>query len=66
MTELHFAAYCGDLNALVQALAAGLDPNSKDTYRGYAAVHWLTDMAASGALDLKCFGCSSSTAQMLD
>jgi ankyrin repeat protein len=48
MTELHFAAYCGDLNALVRALASGLDPNSKDTYRGYSAVHWLTDMAASG------------------
>ena len=48
MTELHFAAYCGDMNELTRALSAGLDPNSKDTYRGYAALHWLADMAATG------------------
>jgi ankyrin repeat protein len=48
MTALHFAAYCGDLNELTRALSAGLDPNSKDSYRGYAAIHWLADMAAAG------------------
>jgi ankyrin repeat protein len=48
MTELHYAAYCGDVNALRQAIAAGQDVNAPDTYRGYAPLHWLTDMAATG------------------
>ena len=48
MNELHYAAYCGDLNELSRWLEAGLDPNVKDQYRGYAAIHWLADMAASG------------------
>jgi ankyrin repeat protein len=48
MTELHFAAYCGDLPELLRCLAAGQDANAIDTYRGYAAAHWLTDMAATG------------------
>ena len=48
ITELHWAAYCGDMNELVRQLEAGSDPNKKDDYRGYAAVHWLADMAATG------------------
>jgi ankyrin repeat protein len=48
MTELHFAAYCGDLTELLRCLAAGQDPNATDTYRGYNATHWLADMAATG------------------
>lgn len=48
MTALHYAAYCGDLNELQRQLDAGADPNQKDDYRGYAAVHWLADMAATG------------------
>ena len=48
MTELHFAAYCGDQDELVRCLAAGMDPNKKDEYRGYTPLHWLADMAATG------------------
>jgi ankyrin repeat protein len=48
MNELHYAAYCGNHDELVRALDAGLDPNTKDEYRGYTAVHWLADMAATG------------------
>jgi hypothetical protein len=48
MTELHYAAYRGDQSALARQLDAGADPNGKDQYRGYAAVHWLADMAATG------------------
>ena len=48
MTELHFAAYCGDGDELARCLAAGMDPNKKDEYRGYTPLHWLADMAATG------------------
>ncbi len=48
MTTLHFAAYAGDLEAMEKALAAGLDPNARDDYRGYTALHWLADMSATG------------------
>src|ERR1700760_2682342 len=48
MTELHHAAYRGDQNGVERQLEAGVDPNVKDQYRGYAAVHWLADMAATG------------------
>jgi ankyrin repeat protein len=48
MTELHYAAYCGDQAELIRCLAAGMDPNKKDTYRGYTPVLWLADMAAVG------------------
>jgi ankyrin repeat protein len=48
MTELHYAAYCGDLPELERLLHAGANPNAKDQYRGYTALHWLTDMAATG------------------
>jgi ankyrin repeat protein len=47
MNEMHYAAYCGDRDELERALGSGLDPNTKDTYRGYAAIHWLADMAAT-------------------
>ena len=47
MNALHYAAYSGDHNELLRQLDAGVDPNSKDQYRGYAAVHWLADMAAT-------------------
>lgn len=40
MTELHFAAYCGDLPELTRCLAAGADVHATDT--------WLADMAATG------------------
>ena len=47
MTELHYAAYCGDFEALNRCLDAGMDPNVTDQYRGYTALHWLADMAAT-------------------
>ncbi len=48
ITELHWAAYCGDQNALQHQLDLGADPNVKDDYRGYTPIHWLADMAATG------------------
>jgi ankyrin repeat protein len=48
MNELHYAAYCGCVDDLQQCLNAGFDPNAKDEYRGYTALHWLADMAATG------------------
>jgi ankyrin repeat protein len=48
MTDLHYAAYCGDLDALLHFLDADLDVNATDTYRGYTPMHWLADMAATG------------------
>jgi ankyrin repeat protein len=48
ITELHWAAYRGDQNELQQQLELGADPNAKDQYRGYAALHWLADMSATG------------------
>lgn len=53
MTELHFAAHGGDAKELSRCLAAGMDPNQKDEYRGYTALHWLADMAATGGPRLK-------------
>ena len=47
MTELHYAAYCGDLSGLLHCLEAGMDVNATDTYRGYTPTHWLADMAAT-------------------
>ena len=48
MTALHYAAYCGDLDELRRQLDAGADPNARDDYRGYTAVHWVAEMAATG------------------
>jgi hypothetical protein len=55
MTPAHFAAYCGDRNALIAALAQFPDINLRDTYRGYTPLHWLCDMALLGAQGLKCY-----------
>jgi hypothetical protein len=35
MTDLHYAAYCGDFDALLHFLEAGLAVNATDTYRGF-------------------------------
>jgi ankyrin repeat protein len=48
MTELHWSAYCGDLKGTLSALEGGCNVNAVDTYRGYTALHWLADMAATG------------------
>ena len=46
MTQLHYDAYCGNLEGLLWCLENGLDVNATDTYRGYTPTHWLADMAA--------------------
>ena len=48
MTHLHYAAYCGDLESLLNSLESGEDVNALDNYRGYTPAHWLADMAATG------------------
>lgn len=48
MTDLHYAAYCGDLDALLYFLEGGLAVNAIDADRGYTPAHWLADMAATG------------------
>jgi ankyrin repeat protein len=53
MNELHYAAYCGNFEDLLRGLAIGLNVNATDMYRGYTALHWLTDMAATGGPRLK-------------
>ena len=46
MTQLHYDAYCGNMEGLVWCLKNGMEVNATDTYRGYTAAHWLADMAA--------------------
>jgi ankyrin repeat protein len=46
MTQLHYDAYCGNLEGLLWCLENGLDVNATDAYRGYTPAHWLADMAA--------------------
>jgi ankyrin repeat protein len=46
MTQLHYDAYCGNLEGLVWCLENGFDVNATDDYRAYTATHWLADMAA--------------------
>src|SRR5436305_1947174 len=46
MTQLHYDAYCGNLEGFLWCLENGLDVNATDTYRGYTPAHWLADMAA--------------------
>jgi ankyrin repeat protein len=46
MTQLHYDAYCGNLEGVLWCLAEGMDVHAADTYRGYTPVHWLADMAA--------------------
>ena len=48
MTQLHYDAYCGNIDCLVSCLENGFDVNATDTYRGYTPTHWLADMAATG------------------
>lgn len=48
MTELHWAAYCGDPEGARRAIALGCDVNGRDQYRSYTPLHWLADMAATG------------------
>ena len=48
MTQLHFDAYCGNLEGLVWCLENGMNVNATDTYRGYTPTHWLADMASVG------------------
>jgi len=48
MTQLHYDAYCGNLEGLQWCLAEDFDVNAKDEYRGYTALHWLADLAATG------------------
>ena len=45
MTQLHYDAYCGNLEGLLWCLENGSDVNATDSY-GYTPVHWLADMAA--------------------
>jgi ankyrin repeat protein len=55
MTKLHYAAYCGDGDALARCIATGMNPNQQDKYRGYTALLWLMDMAATGGPRLEMF-----------
>jgi ankyrin repeat protein len=48
MTQLHYDAYCGDLDGVLRCLEQGMDVNAPDAYRGYTPTHWLADMAATG------------------
>ena len=48
ITQLHWAAYCGDIEEAHAALSLGCDVNAVDLYRGYTPLHWLADMAATG------------------
>jgi ankyrin repeat protein len=43
MNELHFAAYCGDLEAVIAELDNGIDVNGQDD-SGYTPLHWVVDM----------------------
>jgi len=45
MTQLHYDAYCGNLEGLIWCLEHGMEANATDTYRGYTPTHWLADMA---------------------
>jgi ankyrin repeat protein len=43
MTELHYGAYSGELDAVLAAIKEGIDVNARD--RGdWTALHWLVDM----------------------
>lgn len=44
MTELHYAAYCGDPDAVAEYLTHGMKVDSKDD-AGYTPLHWAVDMA---------------------
>jgi ankyrin repeat protein len=44
MTELHFAAYCNDVDAVQEQLAAGAAVDARDD-NGWTPVHWSIDMS---------------------
>ena len=48
MTELHFAAYCQNLEDVKRCVKAGFDVNEKDD-GGWTPLVWCIDMAATGA-----------------
>jgi hypothetical protein len=48
MTELHYAAYCGNLAAVEASIKAGLDVNARDE-SGYTPLHWVADMGCVGS-----------------
>ncbi len=48
MTQLHYDAYCGNLEGLLWCVENGLDVNALHTVYGYTPAHWLADMAATG------------------
>ena len=48
MTELHWAAYCGDPEGAQAAIDLGCQVNAVASYRGYTPLHWLADTAATG------------------
>src|SRR4051794_39635437 len=56
MTQLHYDAYCGNLEGLVSCLENGFEVNATDDYRGYTATHWLADMAAVGGPRVQMLG----------
>jgi ankyrin repeat protein len=43
MNELHFAAYCGDLEGVIAEFDNGIDVNGQDD-SGYTPLHWVVDM----------------------
>lgn len=55
MTELHYAAYSGDMEMLKEAIQSKFEINAKDDYRGYTPLLWLADMAATGGPRLEMF-----------
>jgi ankyrin repeat protein len=47
MTELHLAAYYGDLEWVAACVAGGLDLNARSN-NGYTPLHWAVDMGCVG------------------
>jgi len=46
MTELHHAAYLGELDYVKNCIRGGLDVNAIDD-AGYTPLHWLVDMGCT-------------------
>jgi ankyrin repeat protein len=49
MTDLHYAAYLQDLDAVKQCVEDGFDVNQKDN-AGWTTLIWCIDMAATGQI----------------
>lgn len=49
MNELHYAAYCQDLEGVKEFIAKGYDVNQKDD-DGYTPLAWCVDMSATGGV----------------